>query len=143
MTYGTFMAVLQLIGQVQLPFANISGFLPRTYAMLASAERLLAVESLAASDEGTVRSQEEVQNQEERSTKEGRPVVVHGLDLEVCKGQYLSFEGDSRCGKSTVLKLLLCLYPLDEGERYLVCGGRKMPLDSSWQRLFMYPKETT
>lgn len=162
MTYGTFMAVLQLIGQVQAPFANISGFLPRTYAMLASAERLLAVESLPHSKTGAVRSQEEVcrryeeefeafglskagftylppvANPEERNTKERMPVVLHDLDLEVRKGQYLAFVGGSGCGKSTVLKLLLCLYPLDAGERYLINGGKRLPLDGSWQRLFAY-----
>lgn len=162
MTYGTFMAVLQLIGQVQMPFANISGFMPRTYAMLASAERLLAVESLPMAEAGPVRSQEEIQyhyendlealglskagftylppaaTPEECNTKERMPAVVHGLDLEVRKGQYLAFVGSSGCGKSTILKLLLCLYPLDEGERYLVCGGKRVPLDSSWQRLFAY-----
>lgn len=162
MTYGTFMAVLQLIGQVQAPFANISGILPRTYTMLASAERLLAVESLPLAAEKTVRPLEEVQRcygrdfegiglskagytylppaatPEEGTTKEGMPVVIHGLDLEIRKGQYLAFAGGSGCGKSTVLKLLLGLYPLDEGERYLVCGGRRIPLDASWQRLFAY-----
>ena len=43
-TYGTLTAVMQLIGQVQGPFANISGYLPRWYAMTASAERLMEVE---------------------------------------------------------------------------------------------------
>lgn len=162
MTYGTFMAVLQLIGQVQAPFANISGFLPRTYAMLASAERLLAVESLPLAAVERVRPRQEVlrhyeqdfealglQNAgftylppvatpEQRNTKEEMPVVLHRLNLEVRKGQYLAFVGSSGCGKSTVLKLLLCLYPLDEGERYLVCGGKRLPLDGSWQRLFAY-----
>ena len=47
MTYGTFTAVLQLITQVQSPFANISGYLPRFYAMLASAERLQEAEGFA------------------------------------------------------------------------------------------------
>lgn len=162
MTYGTFMAVLQLIGQVQMPFANISGFFPRTYAMLASAERLLAVESLPASEADPVLSQEEVRHcyeksfealglckagftylppmaaPEDNNAKEGMPVAVHGVNLEVRKGQYLAFVGGSGYGKSTVLKLLLCLYPLDEGERYLVCDGQRQLLDSSWQRLFAY-----
>lgn len=40
MSYGTFTAVLQLVGQVQSPFASISGYLPRFFTMLASAERL-------------------------------------------------------------------------------------------------------
>ncbi len=38
MTYGTFMAMLQLISQIQNPFANITGYLPKYFAMLASAE---------------------------------------------------------------------------------------------------------
>ncbi len=41
MTYGTLMAILQLIGQIQTPFAGITGYLPRYYAMIASAERLI------------------------------------------------------------------------------------------------------
>lgn len=70
--------------------------------------------------------------------KEGMPVVVRGLNLEIAKGEYVAFTGSSGCGKSTVLKLLLCLYPLDQGERYLVCQGRRQPLDGRWQRLFAY-----
>lgn len=44
MSYGTLMAILQLISQIQSPLANISGYLPKYYAMLASAERLMEVE---------------------------------------------------------------------------------------------------
>lgn len=44
MTYGTFMAMLQLISQIQNPFANITGYLPKYFAMLASAERLMEIE---------------------------------------------------------------------------------------------------
>lgn len=161
MSYGTFTAVLQLIGQVQAPFAGLSGVLPRTYAMLASAERLLAAEDLPA-EAALPRPLDQVQQvyrtslqalglagagftyrpptgtPESPASKEGMPVVVRGLDLEVRKGACLAFTGPSGCGKSTVLKLLLCLYPLDAGERYLVCDGRRLPLDGSWQRLFAY-----
>ena len=44
MTYGTFMAMLQLISQIQNPFANITGYLPKYFAMTASAERLMEAE---------------------------------------------------------------------------------------------------
>lgn len=59
MTYGTFMALLQLISQIQNPFANITGYLPKYFAMLASAERLMEIETYAkdevrAGDEGCV-----------------------------------------------------------------------------------------
>jgi ATP-binding cassette subfamily B protein len=47
MTYGTFVAVIQLVSQIQSPFANLSGFVPRYFAMIASAERLMQPESYA------------------------------------------------------------------------------------------------
>ena len=46
-SYGTLTAVMQLIGQIQGPFVNISGYLPRFYAMTASAERLMEIEAFA------------------------------------------------------------------------------------------------
>ncbi len=44
-SYGTLTAVLQLISQIQSPFANITGYLPKFYAMTASAERLREAEN--------------------------------------------------------------------------------------------------
>lgn len=46
MSYGNLTAVMQLIGQIQNPFANITGYLPKFYAMIASAERLMEAEYL-------------------------------------------------------------------------------------------------
>ena len=45
MSYGNLLAIIQLIGQVQNPFANITGYLPRYYSMIASAERLIEAEN--------------------------------------------------------------------------------------------------
>lgn len=47
LSFGTMTAMLQLIGQVQSPFANLTGFLPRYFAMTASAERLMEAEGYA------------------------------------------------------------------------------------------------
>lgn len=46
MTYGTVTAMLQLVNQVQGPFANLSTTLPKYYSMIASAERLMEIASL-------------------------------------------------------------------------------------------------
>ena len=46
-SYGTLTAIMQLIGQIQAPFANMSGYLPKFYAMTASAERLMEVEKFS------------------------------------------------------------------------------------------------
>ena len=45
-SYGTLTAIMQLIAQVQGPLAGITGYLPQFYAVLASAERLMEVETL-------------------------------------------------------------------------------------------------
>lgn len=164
MTYGTFTAVLQLIGQIRAPFANLTGYLPKYYAMLASAERLMEAERYA--DGGTEARREKESLWEfyrndframglrgasftylptareaggEPRSEEKRPVVIRNVDLEIARGEYVAFTGASGCGKSTLLKLFLCLYPLDCGERYLkLADGGEIPLDGSYARLFAY-----
>lgn len=160
-TFGTLTAVTQLISQIRSPFANITGYLPRFYAMTASAERLMEIESFedsrrepAALDEVRRYYEEELESfglkdaaftyypsaQEiEGLKKEGQPVVLSGLDLEIKKGGYTAFTGHSGCGKSTVLKMLMCIYSPDRGWRYLRWkDGEYEDLDSKWLRLFAY-----
>ncbi|MDD6490473.1 MAG: ABC transporter ATP-binding protein [Clostridia bacterium] len=158
MSYGNLMAIMQLIGQVQNPFANITGYLPKYYSMLASAERLMEVERFEKDSENRMTQaqitdfyktdfeaiyleqanftyQPPVQTDEEQSPM---PVVLKDVNLEIKKGEYIVFTGPSGCGKSTVLKLLMCLYPLDSGERFLKTIHGKQPLTSSWRSLFTY-----
>lgn len=147
-TYGTLTAVMQLIGQVQGPFANISGYLPRWYAMTASAERLMEAERFA--DDVTPMSKKEARACYERMTAlgfrdvsfrypaEDSPVVLDRLDLEIHRGETVAFTGHSGCGKSTVLKLLMCMYPPVSGERYLSTSQGTEALTAAHRRLFAY-----
>ena len=161
MSYGTFMAVLQLIGQVQAPFANISGYLPQWYAMLASAERLIEAESLADQSSRDAMPMNELKQRYANDfkgiglekacftyqppvrslsdeTEVPMPVVLRDITLAINKGEYVAFTGQSGCGKSTVMKLLLSLYQLDSGEKYVLTTSGKEPLNTKWQRLFAY-----
>ena len=149
-SYGTLTAVMQLIGQIQGPFFSISSYLPRFYAMTASAERLMEIEAFA--DDPAARSADEVYEyyldsftalglRDARFTYEsgdGAPVALDGVSVEIRKGEYVAFTGHSGCGKSTVLKLLMCMYPLDRGECYIRGAEGETPLDASWRRLFAY-----
>lgn len=161
-SYGTFTAVLQLVGQVQSPFAGITGIVPQYFSMTASAERLMEAESYPEDGNGMyfpadkIRRfyQEQfeslgVQNarfsyrhtgQEEQTTQTVR--VIDHLNLEIRKGEYVAFTGRSGCGKSTLLKLLMCLYPLDAGRRYIRAkrDGRmeEYALTPMWRGLFAY-----
>ena len=155
-SYGTLMAILQLVGQIQSPFANLSGLVPEYYGMLASAERLMEAERFP--DDGAVaRPAEEIRQLydelesfglEDASftyqppvREEGElpmPVVLEHLSLQVRRGEYLAFTGRSGSGKSTVLKLLMSLYPLDSGRRFLRTREGERELDASWRGLFAY-----
>ena len=161
-TYGTMTAVLQLIGQIQAPFANLSGFLPRYYAMTASAERLMEVERYADDYDVEALPMAEIQEyyktdlaeigirdvnytyyaSSERvddTSKDRMPVVLQDISVAVRKGEYVAFTGPSGCGKSTVLRLLMGVYTPDSGERYLLdTDGAEKPLDGRSRRLFAY-----
>ena len=159
MSYGNLMAILQLIGQIQNPFANITGYLPKYYAMLASAERLMEVESFDPIWKGKKYTKEEMKHfysdhfqgleldkvsftyqppVQTEANPVSMPQVISGFDLKIEKGEYVALTGPSGCGKSTILKLLMCLYPLKDGYRNLLTDEGKKELTSEWLSLFAY-----
>ena len=114
-SYGTFTAILQLIGQIQSPFANITGFLPRYYAMIASAERLMEAETFREDCPNGLKEFTEVEKYYADSFErielekigftyrpldgcEEPTVVLSGLDLNIHKGDYVALTGQSGCG---------------------------------------------
>ena len=159
-SYGTLTAILQLVGQIQAPFANISGFLPRYYTMIASAERLMEAEDLAE-DEEQPKEMPEIRavyhalaaiglrgvsftylppaENAQILSKGNMPVVLENISFQLKKGEYVAFTGQSGCGKSTVLKLLMCVYHPDSGNRYYAAdSGEETALTSAYRRLFAY-----
>ena len=158
MSYGNLMAIMQLVGQVQNPFANITGYLPRYYAMLASAERLMETETFEPDSEHPLAEEKALEFYRTKLTalrlehasftyqppvcaekeQPPMPVVLKDIDLTIRKGEYIAFTGPSGCGKSTVLKLLMCLYPLDAGSRTLETTCGTQPLTAVWRSLFAY-----
>ena len=156
MSYGNLMAIMQLVGQVQSPFANLTGYLPRYYSMLASAERLMEAEAFAPDSEHPLAEEKVLEFYRTKLTalrlehasftyqppvraeeeQPPMPVVLKDIDLTIRKGEYIAFTGPSGCGKSTVLKLLMCLYPLDAGSRTLETTCGTQPLTAAWRSLF-------
>ena len=160
--YGTLTAIAQLITQIQSPFANITGYLPRWYQMLASAERLMEIEKF---DDDIVESSETREavcgfyrdsfagiglenvgytyypatGKVDGVIKDNMPEAVSDLNLSIAKGEYVAFTGHSGCGKSTALMLLMGIYKPDSGMRYVeLKDGTRKELTSAWHRLFAY-----
>ena len=160
-SFGTLTAITQLIAQIQSPFANITGYLPKYYAMLASAERLMEAEDFAESGgeamllpditalyrenlsafglRDTAFTYFSASENMDTLSKGEMPVVLEHISLEIRKGEIVAFTGQSGCGKSTALKLLMCVYQPDAGERYWLDGsGNGHILQGIHRRLFAY-----
>lgn len=151
MTYGSLTAVMQLVRQVQSPFAGLSGYMSRYFAMLASAERLMEVEDYAKDFEETAVSLEGAKSYYQKDFThlslrdvdftypgENEPIVLEHLNVTVHRGNYIAFTGPSGCGKSTALRLLLCLHHPEHGEMLLCGRDGERPLTAAWRTLFAY-----
>ena len=146
-TYGTMTAVIQLIGQIQIPFANIGSTLPKYTSMLASAERLMEFSEQSS----------EMKKTEVKWTRQEAYEQMKSIDFEqvsfaydadrtvlkeetfsVKKGEFAALIGSSGIGKSTVMKLLLSVYQPNEGRIEVNMGDEKAALSELPAGMFAY-----
>ena len=138
MTFGTLMALLQLVSQVQQPFASLSGIMPRYYAMLSSAERLMELE----------RGQEIAENRDTSAIYDKmRSIIIDGVSFsygreavlkDACatieKGSFTLISGATGAGKTSLFMLLMGMYDC-VGRIVTDCGE---PLDAGSRGMFAY-----
>lgn len=151
-SYGTFVAVLQLVSQIQTPFSNLSTYIPQYYAMLASAERLMEAEGFRDDCPEGQLSEGEIHRFYENDFQALRlenlsfaypdraksALVLSGVTVAARKGEIVAVMGPSGQGKSTLLKLLLCLYPVTTGREVLLLQGGETSLTGAYRGLFAY-----
>lgn len=141
-TYGTLMAFLQLVSQLRAPLQNVSGIIPQYYSAIASAERLMEIEN-GDNDIAPIKQSrfDEIKSSFTRLNVNNitfgykDEIILKNCDFTAEKGKITAITGESGSGKSTVFKILLCLYEPQEGEITLN-GGIK--IDTSLRGLFAY-----
>lgn len=115
-TYGTLVAVQQLINKVQTPFSGISAIVSAMAAVEASAERIMEIEELEsdpcdpslvehnrANGFGTLTLDKVAFSYGDEKQ------ILEDFSMKVEKGDFACIVGPSGTGKSTVLKLVLRL----------------------------------
>lgn len=145
LSYGSLSAILQLVNNVQVPFASLSGVMPKYYAMLASAERIIEIENV----------KEEVKANENFDAKKvyeklkgikienlnfsyGREKVFENACFYFEKGGIVALKGSSGIGKSTLMKLLLGVYETEGNPIVLDTDDGFIKIDSSTRKIFSY-----
>lgn len=149
-SFGTFSAVWQLVGQITGPALSVSGLIPQVYTMTASAERLQKIEDLPAEKKDPTTDWTRVQetfseircenlsfSYDTEKPEETR--ILSGLDFTVNRGDVIAITGESGIGKSTLLKLLLGIYyPEDESITIRGQYGETNVLDAGARSMISY-----
>lgn len=146
MSFGTVTAMLQIVNQVQTPFKNMSGLLPQYYNMLASAERIIELETLSPEKSDNVALPEgddlyqglhAIEMKEVTFIYDQEP-VLQKASLRVQKGEFIAIAGISGIGKSTFLKLLLGILSPTDGALVLETESGELSADAGTRGLFAY-----
>lgn len=107
-TFGTLTAIVQLVSQVQTPVTSLSGYLPKYYTMLASADRILETEYLPESvaynmpglDVGKIYDEMSYMEMESVTFGYGRENVIEDGSVRINKGDFTVISGISGIGKA-------------------------------------------
>ncbi len=145
-SYGTLTAVMQLIGQLQAPFVNLGGAVPKLGALSASAERMMELTEGSRDISSRAEGVQEVYKKMDALCfshvsfryKEGERQVLKDLSFSLPKGTMAAIVGKSGIGKSTVMKLILSVYRPEEGEIFLDMGQEKLPIRQVPEGFFAY-----
>lgn len=144
MNFGTLTAMMQLVNQLQTPFVNLSGFMPRFTAMLAAAERLIELENIKPQESVVI---EDVAAYYDSMTGfEAREVtfayeednILEDVSFSLPKGTFSAIVGTSGIGKSTLLKLMLGVYMPQKGGIYAMTKTGSQRLGRGTRGLLAY-----
>ncbi len=145
MTFGALTAILQLVNQIQGPFASMSGIVSQYYAILASTDRIIELENLPDEDSSLpeLNSIDAYKKLECISFKDitfcyGREVIFENASIDIQKGDFVAISGISGIGKSTLLKLLLGVISPESGRIFLKLSNGEIDVSKSSRQLFSY-----
>ena len=144
MSFGSLTAVTQLVNQLQTPFVNLSGMLPKYIAMIASGERLMELQAIQGEPEPVKDDPRMLYQKIEGIRADGltfsydRDQILQDASFFLQKGDFAVITGASGIGKSTLLKLLLGIMRPEKGGLYLQCDDGSVPLDRRTRKLFAY-----
>ena len=140
--YGTMVAFLQLVGQVQRPVAGIALQVPAFIRALSSEDRLLDLVDATQEEEGediVLKGAPGVRVSNLTFTYEGvRESVVRSLDYDFKPGSMTAIIGSTGAGKSTLVRVIMALLSPDSGSVTLYDGSTEVPSGVRTRCNFMY-----
>ncbi len=144
MSFGTLIAVTDLVGQITSPFKTLSSMLPQYYSMVASVERIEELDDIP-SDKTEVKklSNPESINIENVCFSYGDSKVLDDFSLTVNRGDLIALCGESGIGKSTLLHLITGMLHPQSGRIYAITEDGEVDLDETTRCSFAYVPQSS
>lgn len=130
-TYGMMMAFIQLVGQIQGPFRDLTRFIPVVINACTASERLMELEEIPEEAKGApVRFEHptgiHIENISYAYDKNKR-FVLKDLSFHFPPGSSTAILGETGAGKTTLVRLILSLIKPETGRIVLYDGEQQVP----------------
>ncbi|MBR5466654.1 MAG: ABC transporter ATP-binding protein [Bacteroidaceae bacterium] len=119
-TYGTMLAFIQLVGQIQGPFRDMTRFVPAIVSALTAAERLQQLEETQLEKRGEKQELSRpvgirLENISYKY-KDGHRHILKNFSYDFVPGSSTAILGETGAGKTTLIRLILALLSPNEGK---------------------------
>lgn len=149
-TFGEMTMFLHLTGVLSGAFSTLVGLVPTTISAATAAGRVMALTELPAENSEPLEEVERILDNGscdvclkaediEFSYISGNTVFKHA-EMETEHGQIVALVGESGCGKTTMLRILLGIVEVQKGKVYIRDENHNtiLPISPSTRRLFSY-----
>ncbi len=142
-------SIVALLTEIQAPIGNLTSILPRYYALLGSAQRLIVNEEAHQVKEYTLEETNKkydaflgLEVKDLSFSYSSEKEVLSEINLSLNKGGHVALLGHSGIGKSTLFKLILSLYSPSEGQISMRFEDGDRKISEEDRNLFAYvPQE--
>lgn len=119
MTIGKLMTFVALLTYFLTPIQNIINFQPQLQTAFVSIERLLDILELtpepSAEEQKLSVSGKDIEFSNVDFRYGSHQLILHNINLHITSGEKIAIVGESGCGKTTLVKLLLRLFDFESG----------------------------
>lgn len=139
-TFGTMSAFLQLVGRIQGPLITLMNYVPILVRSRTSLDRVIDVLQVDVEE----RTQEDKLDFIDRISlknitfRYNNETLLNDVNMEFHKGQPVAVFGPSGKGKSTLLRIIMALFPPEEGCVKLHKGNLELFMKESYRCNFAY-----
>lgn len=142
-TYGMMIAFIQLVGQVQGPFRDMTRFIPVLINTFTAGERLMQLEEIPLekdSNDGHIESHAPGIRFDNvtYSYVAGGKDVLKGFSFDFPPQSHTAIIGETGTGKTTLIRLMLSLIHPTEGEVVIYDNNNVVPCSATTRSHFTY-----